>query len=180
MAANILASLFSTAAFKISRGVSEKGIATNLKVIKITVKLSSAAMRHANEDGTTTTDVRIIKPTSIAIDAYCPDLDTISQVNSIIMDREAQYSISTRGVSFNNLLAINENARQTPEVLTATPIRLSFKSVPSDMKPPVILGQAADSSIVNRGMLLVNQAKQNVTDLSAKVKTGVDKIKGML
>jgi len=107
-------------------------------------------------------------------------MDTINQVNAIMLDRESQYSVSSRGITIDGLLPLSENARQTPEVLTATPVRISFKSVPTDSKPSAILGQSADSTIVNRGMVLVNNAKQNVAELSAKVKAGVDQVKGLI
>lgn len=172
---SILSSLFSQAALTITNMGSGKVAAVNLKTIKVNIKLSAIAMRHIREDGSTIVDTKVIRPTIITIDAYCPDIDTLGQVNSILLDRSALYLISSKGIVLNNMMAQTEQIRQSPEVLSASPIRIMFKGAALQGQAPKIVAQPADASVLDKGMAILNSAKQTVAGIATKISTAIGK-----
>lgn len=172
MADNILSVFFDKAMFVIGGFGGSK--ATALKISKVSAKFVSMPMRHMKEDGTTVVDVRILKPTTVVVETMCPDLDTQKQVNDILMDRNNFYFITSKGLVIDNLMLDHEQIRQTAEVLSASPISLSFKQV---ITPTIeVTAQSADSSLLNRGMMALNSATQTVTGLYSKASSAISSL----
>lgn len=172
MASNILSSFLAQSAFAIrSESVSGAAVAKNLKISRIQIKLSAKAMRHMLEDGTTVVDSRIIQPSSMNIESFCPDQDTLNQVNNLLNDRSNFYSVSSKGIVLNQMMIDNEQIRQSPEFMSATPIRISFKQVLTKYTEPVIVSQSTDSSLIDRGMTIISTASKSVSDLYNSIQT---------
>lgn len=167
MATNLTTSLFSQAALVIKNATTPgKAIAPSLKPIRVNMKFTSMPMRHMKEDGSTIVDVRIIHPTTITIDAYCPDLDTATQINNLLLDRSSFYSISSKGLFVDQVMLDGEQIKQSPDVMSATPIRLAFKQVLTEETQPIVFAQSTDASLIDRGMTLLNKATNSATNLA--------------
>ncbi len=171
MASNIFSGLLAPSAF-IVRDEEDGSIQIKgLKVSRVQIRLMSAAMRHMKEDGTTIVDSRIIQPSTVTVEAFCPDAATLKQVNNLLLDRANFYSVSSKGVILNNMMAEAQQISQTSEVISAVPVRLSFRQVVSKNIDPLIVAQSADSTLVDRGMSLLSNATKTVTDVFSKIKS---------
>lgn len=171
MASNLFSGLLSPSALVIRDQEDGTIQVKNLKTIRVHIRLTSAAMRHMREDGSTIVDSRIIQPSSAIVEALCPDAATFKQVNNLLMDRANFYSISSKGVLLNNMMAEAEQVSQTPEVMSAIPVRLSFKQVLSKEVLPLVVESSSDSTLVDRGMSLLSTATKSVNDIYSKIKS---------
>jgi hypothetical protein len=149
---SILSSIFSQALFTINGGAN----AASLKISKVHLKYTSSPMRHMKEDGSTIVDARIIRPVTISAEGFAPDLDTQTQINNIMLDRFAFYKIESKGLVFDNMMVDGQQVKQTPQVLSAAPIQISFKQVLTQNIVPVITAQSGDASMLDHGMAVVN------------------------
>jgi hypothetical protein len=162
MANSILSSLFSKASFRISDSTTTipRDVAKGLKIRRVTIRYSSAVQRHRREDGATFVDARTIQPTTILVDAIVPDLDTLSQVTTITQERNVVYTITTKGLIFQSMRIESQDLLQSGEMLSASPIQLQFKQMLVQGQQPVVFAQAADSSLIDRGMAVLESAKK--------------------
>lgn len=182
MAQTILSSLLSPSSLSIVSSNSDLSldIASSLKVARVGIRLCSYVMRHMREDGNTIVDARIIQPTKIEIDVFCQSIDDLAMVNSVMLDRNSTYTIKSRGLIFDNMMMDREEIRQSPEVISASPVRMSFKQL---LVPGIAIGpnvaQAADSSLVDHGLqdikAIVSGAVTNAQQLAQQIisKTGL-------
>lgn len=171
MASNIFSGLLSPSAFIIRDEEDGTIQVKGLKVVRVQIHLNSTAHRHMKEDGTTIVDSRVIQPSTATVEAICPDADTLKQVNNLLLDRANFYSISSKGVILNNMMAEAEQISQTPDMTSAVPIRLSLRQVVSKNTDPLIVAQSSDSTLVDRGMSLLSNATKTVTDVFSKIKS---------
>jgi hypothetical protein len=164
---SIASSIFAQAALVIKNSTTPgKAIATNLKPIRVHIRFTSTPMRHMKEDGTTIVDARMIQPTNITIDAYCPDLSTADQVNSILVDRSSFYSVSSKGLFVDQLMVDGEQIKQSPDATSATPTKITFKQVLTKNTQPIVFAQSTDATMIDRGMTLLNGAAGSATSLA--------------
>lgn len=177
---NILSSLFSKSALVITNTTNATVVAKNLKVRKVSIKLTSKVMRHQQEDGSTIVDSKILMPLRLDIESFVPDIDTLTQVNQIILDRESIYTLSSKGLVMSHMMAEGTNLKQGSEMLSATPARITFKQLLVKDITPVICKQSGDSSIIDRGIAALEDAKQTVTDMVNKVGNAVNDFVGSL
>lgn len=172
MPSSILSSLLSKASLSIVSNVTGVDIATNLKVSRVSIKLCSRVMRHMREDGNTIVDARIIQPTRVEIDVFCTSLDDVTLVNSMLLDRSGLYTVKSKGLIFKSMMAEGEAIRQTPEVISAHPVRISMKQLlnPSGQEPQS-MKQAADSSMIDKGIQTISAAVQGVQGIVSNAQT---------
>jgi len=178
MADGILSTLFGKPSVSIQDQLSGAKTALNLKVLKVSINLSAEPQRHMLEDGTTLVDTRTIKPIRVSMDAICPDIDTLIQMNNIIQNRDTRYKVSTRGIVLPDMRAEGATLRQSAEMLTATPIRISFKQLLIQNNNPQTFKNPADSSLINRGIAAISSAAGAVSDLYGKAVTSVSNLVG--
>lgn len=170
MAVSILSSLLSKASLSIVGSQSGIDIATNLKVVKVKFRYRSRALRHMREDGTSIVDQRVIVPAVVDLDVYCQNQNDLAAVNSAMLDRTGVYTITSKGLVITNMMSDENQIKQTPEVISANPIRISFKQLLTQggSNPPSV-AQAADSSLLDRGIQQVQAAAISVTDFTNQV-----------
>jgi hypothetical protein len=170
MATNLITSLFAQAALVIRNATMPNGaIAAGLKPIKVNMKFTSTPMRHMKEDGTTIVDARIIQPTNITIDAYCPDLSTATQINNLLSDRSSFYSVSSKGLFVDQMMVDGEQIKQSPDVMSATPIRIALRQVLTKNTQPIVFAQSTDASLIDRGMTLLNTVSTSAASLAVSL-----------
>jgi hypothetical protein len=63
----------------------------------------------------------------------------------------------------------SENVSQSSEVLSAAPIHLTFKQMLVQNQDPVVFAQAADSSLIDRGMAILSDAGDTVSSLAGRI-----------
>ena len=170
MALDLLSSFLAPSALVIKDSESGSIQVRNLKVVRVHVKLASSAMKHMREDGSTIVDCRIIQPATINIEAFCPDEATVNQLNNLLNDRANFYSVSSKGVILNNMMVEANQIRQTPDVMSAAPVRIAFRQVISKNVKPLIVAQSSDSTLTDRGMALLGSTTQTVTGIYGKIK----------
>ncbi len=171
MASNLISSFLAPSALVIKDAESGDVQVKGLKVGRVHIKLISAAMRHMKEDGSTIVDSRIIQPSTVTVEAFCPDSATLKQVNNLLMDRANFYSVSSKGVILNNMMVEADQASQSPDMISAVPIRIAFKQVVSKNIKPLIVAQSADSTLIDRGRSLLSSATQTVNEVYSKIKS---------
>ena len=167
MANDIISAFLSKPTLTITDQTTSQATAKNLKVSSVQIRFSSEVFRHQLEDGSTYVDGRVLKPIRVDFDVICPDVNTLNQVNEIMGNRETMYKIKTRGVIIGNLLVDSDTIKQSGEMLSATPIKLSMKELMLDSVNPVIYNNPANNSLIDRGVALVNEAETTVTGLFA-------------
>ena len=67
----------------------------------------------------------------------------------------------------------SEFLRQSPDMLSATPVRMSFKQILIENVSPVIFANKSDSSVIERGISALNKATDSVTSLYTKVSASI-------
>jgi hypothetical protein len=170
MANNILSSLYSQAVFSIvdSNG---NAVATGIKIRKVSIKYEAHAMKHTMEDGSTKIDSKIIMAPVINVEFFCPTLSDQDSVTAIMVDRSQTYTVTTKGLIFKPMFLMTEKIDQTPDVLSAAPLQITFKQLLVQARPAIIFKQAADSTLIDKGLAALTSAKQQVTDLATTVST---------
>lgn len=181
---SILSSLLSKSSLSIVSSQTGLDIASNLKVARVRFRYRSTALRHMREDGTSIVDQRVILPAVVEIDVFCTTQDDLAMVNSALLDRTGVYTITSKGLVINNMMADEEQIKQTPDVISSNPVRLSFKQLllQNGANPPQV-EQAADSSLLKLGIQQVNSAAQSVqtfaTNFASNVAAGVTSTLGV-
>jgi hypothetical protein len=170
MPTSILSSLLSKASLSIVNSQTGIDAATNLSVSRVGFKFRARAMRHMREDGTSIVDARILLPTTVEIDVLAPTLDALSGLNSVMVDRTGVNTITSKGLVLTNMMAEDQMIRQTPEIISANPVRIVFKQVltQNNSAPPAV-EQAPDSSLLDKGIQSVGAAVQTVQGLANSV-----------
>lgn len=169
MANSILSSALSSASFSITNQTTGTNAATTLAVSRVTIRLRSQLHRHMREDGLTLIDARTIMATELDVDGFAPDLSTLEQINSVLSNRDDMFTITSKGVILSPMRLENLLVSQTPNVLSAAPVRVTFKQALAPAVAAITFKQAADSSLVDRGIAFLNQASENVSSLYSKV-----------
>ncbi len=184
MTQNILSSLLSKASFSIVERVQPgeigETIAPNLKVSKVSVKLESTVQRHKQESGTTFVDSRVLRANIVSVDCFCPDIDTVEQINDLLNNRDSIYTITSKGLIIDYMRLEKEEIHQTPEVLSASPMRLVFKQVLAQYETQVVYAQSGDVPIISRGLAILSTAQQGVQGLISTVSANVSGFLGSL
>lgn len=166
MALNVLSTLLSPASLKVVNTVTGLNAFPNLKVLKAALRFPSTNMHHMREDGASIVDCRVIQPSMIVIDAICPDDDTVLAVNNVMADRSALYNVTSKGIVIQNMMIDNEDFKQSPEVISAAPVRLRFTQLLVEGVEPVVCAQQGDSSMLDRGIQLISQSPTTVLQLA--------------
>lgn len=176
MANSIVSTLLGTNPFVIYNQSTKATTNLEVKVVNVSIKLSAEPQRQTMEDGSTKTDSKTVRPIRMTADVICPDINALTQVNSILSDRSSLYQITSRGLIFQNMMVDSEFIRQAPDMLSATPVRMSFKQILIENVSPIIFANQSDSSIIERGISALNKATETVTDLFGKVSTAISNI----
>ncbi|QOV06243.1 hypothetical protein CPT_Maja_023 [Burkholderia phage Maja] len=168
---SILSSLFSQASFKITDNTTTfpRVVAKGLKIRRVTIRYTSDAHKHRLESGSTVVDSRNILPTQMTVEAIAPDLDTLSQITNLAADRNGVYSITTKGVILPSMRVESQNIRQTPDMLSASPVQLNFKQMLIQGQQPIVFSQGADSSLIDRGMAILTSAQETISDVASRI-----------
>lgn len=169
MAENIISSILASPSLVILNQTEGIVAAKNLKVVKGIIRLVSESFGHSMEAGNTQIDTRVMKPFKVAFDVICPDIQTLDQVNNVLLDRKSLYQVKTRGIIVANLQVDNETLRQSADMTIATPVRISFQQIMIQHTSPVVFDNPASASIIDRGIAAVDSIQSSAADLYGKV-----------
>lgn len=172
MPSTILSSLLSKASLSIVSSQTGLDVASTFNVVRVGFKYRSRTMRHMREDGTSIVDCRKVQPAIVEIDVICATLDDLAMANVLIMDRTGVYTITSKGLVLKNMMADEQMIKQSPEMLSASPVRITLKQVltQSNVDPPQ-MEQSADSSMLDRGIQAVNSTVQSAQGLVNQIYT---------
>jgi hypothetical protein len=145
----------------------------DVRVASVMMRLQSDPMRHHMEDGSLFIDTRVPRPNIMTIQIFCPNLDAVNQVNAVMANRHSLYTIKSRGLSFRSMKLNSMAPEQTPKVLSATPMTLEFRQIIVQNVAPVLFRQASDSKLVDRGISLIEDAKESVLGVVDSVNKAV-------
>jgi len=173
MAQPLLSAVFSSPSLRIFNKKTGQYVLIPIRTIRVALTFQSRAARHKMEDGSTKVDQRILMPIVVAIDLIAPTMDIVGQVNAVTADREASYFISSRGIVIDDLRVTSQVIDQTPENLSSTPIQLTFSQLMFQGRSQTVYSQAADASLIDRGMALLSSATQTVSSTIQKIKTAI-------
>lgn len=174
MANSVLTALFANSPFRLTNITKGVRVATSLKIKRVVFYYESRVMYHLREDGKALADARVIVPTRCEVEAYCPTIDAVDQALAILNDRESTYSIQSKGVVLKPAMLENDATVQSPEMLSATPVRLIFKQLLVQGVDPVTVAQSADSRLIDRGIAMIGEARETVVGFASKVRSGME------
>lgn len=169
----IFTSLLSSRSFSIVDQNTNQLVAADLRVSRVNTRFSSVGQRHMLEDGTTKMDSRTIHPMEIIVEVFCPSIDVVDQINQLLLDRDTLYKVITRGMVFERMMCTSEALNQTPEMISATPARLTFSQVLVQNPKPIMFRNARDSSMIDRGLALAEDVAGSAGDLFDYAVNGV-------
>lgn len=173
MANNIISTLLGSNPFVVYNQSTKVTVRLDVKVVRLSAKFTAEPQRQIMEDGTTRTDSKTVRPAKLTVDVICPDVNSLKQVNDILVDRGSLYQITSRGLIFGNFMVDSEFLNQTPEMLSATPIRMAFKQILIENVSPVIFANQADATIIERGIAAVTKVKDTAVELYGKAAAAV-------
>lgn len=170
MASQIISQIINKPAISIKNETSGVDVAKGLKVARVAIHLGSNVMKHQMEDGSTLIDSRVIMPSTAEVQAFCPNENITNQVNVAMINREAFYSLTSKGITLKSMMVESFQMSQTPDVLSATPVVIKFKQVPDKSIMPAITKNSSDSSLIDRGMNLLAATKESASSLFGSIK----------
>lgn len=174
MANTILSSLLSSPSLAITSDNSSIDVASNLGVSKVVLKLRARIFKHKQEDGSTIVDARVTEPKIVEIDLFVKTLDDIAMINYARNDRSGTYTIKSRGLVLKRMMMYEGNVKQTSEMISASPVHLVFKELLTQNLTnvgPKVVAQPANSTLIDKGIQTLSEAKQTVTGLADQVKS---------
>jgi hypothetical protein len=117
---------------------------------------------NKKENGTSIIDARVLLPTTIEVQVICSTLDAVEKINNILLDINSIYSISSKGLIFQNMQLNNDTILQSPDVLSAAPLKLNFQQriLQNNNNPTCV--QTGDSTLVDNGINLLKTTASNV------------------
>lgn len=169
----ILSSPYSAPSLSIVSQALQVNVAAGLSVSKVGIKYTATAFRHKREDGTSVVDARILNPTRVDIDVIVGSIDVLEQVNDIILDKSSAYTITSKGLVMTNMMMDRQQIKQAADIISASPVRMSFTQVLVQGYAPNICAQSADNSLLDKGLQLVNKVTVPLTTLVDSVKAFV-------
>jgi hypothetical protein len=171
MADSILSSVLSKQSFSLKSDKTGQDAAENLKVIAVNFHYRARPMRHMREDGTSIVDSKVVDPALVEIDAICPTLDSINKINTALMDRTSTYTVTSKGIQLRDVSNEHFELRQTPDMLSASPIRITLKQLlrQGGVASGVVVEQPADSSMFSRGIQSVAAVTTPVDNAFSRV-----------
>lgn len=170
MANNLLTGLFSDSnKLRIVDVSNDQVVMSGFHTKKVNIRWPSNAMGHSLEDGTTKVDTRVLRPAQVTILGFANSADTLLSISTMLSNRNTTYTITSRGLILPNMLLMTEGLNQTPDMVSAAPIRLDFKQVFIEGIDSVVFAQAADASLIDRGIGFLKEAQAGAEDLWADV-----------
>lgn len=159
----IFSQLLRTRAFSLVEQRTGQTIASDLKISRVMIRLSSVGQRHLMEDGTSQMDSRTIEPEELVAQVFCPSADVLAQINNVLQDRSVMYKVISRGMVFDNMMCMTETLHQSGEMISATPVTIVFRRLLIENPNPVIFRNAPDSSLIDRGFTLAADVATSVS-----------------
>lgn len=169
MANTILSSILGSTSFKLIDFRNGPVNLTGLSVIENSIVFDGKLFKNQKEDGSYVVDGKINMPISVDVSVIVQSVDGADTINRILKDRTTIYTIVARGITINNLMCENQQVSLSSNMLSAAPFRLSFKEIMLQTVENPATKQDADSSIVDKGISYLKEAKQSVTDLAGTV-----------
>lgn len=166
---SILASLFSRASTRFFNQTFGIDVLTGVKVVSSITSLDADLMRHMKENGSTEIDSKVVKPIEINMDVICPTTSDLEELNTVLQDRNSIYQITSRGLIFRNMMPRNDIIKQDSKNLSSTPVRITFSQLLVQGESPIVFANQADARTVNRGVSIIGQAADTVSDFYDKV-----------
>lgn len=166
---SLLSDIFSSPMMKITNQTKGFDVLVPIRVLKTSIKFASRTARHMMEDGSSKVDQRVLLPIAIEIELISPSDDVLLQINEVLLDRTSLFTIQTRGLIVENMRADYEGLDQSPRNISSTPLKYSFVQMLYQGQVGSVSAQAADSSVVDRGMTIISKAKETVSNISEKI-----------
>ena len=135
----------------------------------VEIQLASNVPCHRREDGTTISDVRIIEPSIVVAQIICPTIDDVESVLSVMNDRQNLYTIKSKGIVMNNMMAMQTSDKQNAEMLSAAPFQITFKELLQETSSPAVSAQAGDSDTQDQGIQIAAPSNNTVSSLFTTV-----------
>ena len=175
--ASVIQSLFGGKSFRLIDYKTGPVSLSGLSVIDVQIKFNGKLFKNQTETGGFIVDGKIKLPITIDITCIVQTTAGAETLNRILKDRTTIYTIRSRGLTVDNLLCANEQISMSPDILSAAPFSLSFKELRLQQETQLITKQDADSSIVDKGISYLKDAKNTVSDLAGDV---IDKAKSTI
>ncbi len=169
MAGSILSSLLSRPQFVVTNATTGLAVMTGAKVKKVSIQLSAFIPRHPREDGSTITDTRVVRPTMLVVELIAPTIDDVEDIKTVMADRQNLYGISSKGLVFANMMAMNIGIKQNSDMLSAAPFQVVFKELLQENVSPIICAQGGDSDSQDSGIQILNNIANGVGNLVTTV-----------
>ncbi len=159
--------------FQLTNFVSGSISLDGIHIQQVSIRLSSNIFDNKREDGTSIVDARVLMPTTIEVQVICSTLDAVEKINSILLDINSIYTITTRGLTFQNLQLKSTNIIQSPDILSAAPIKLSFQQRILQNNNNPTCAQTGDSTLIDNGITLLKSAATSVQTFTSNLITTV-------
>lgn len=169
MPSAILSSPSAKPSLSIKSSATGQDVAAGLAVGKVSLRYASKIFRHMRENGSSVVDARVTLPVQAEIEVFAESFDQLANLNATMIDRSTTYVITSKGLILP-LMMMNENTiKQSPEMLTGAPEKLSFTSILFKGNLSTLCEQAGDSSLLKRGLTSLQGALIDVTTLVSRI-----------
>lgn len=163
MANSIIGIIVPNQSLKITSDTTGEVSLLGLGVSVANLRLMSKILKNQREDGVIIAHGRVIIPSVIELDVIVQTIDGLETLNQIYKDIEGLYTIVSRGISFTNMRMTTQGIQQSAEMLSASPIRLTFKQAFLQNDDMPICQQAPDSSLIDTGIADLKNFSSDVT-----------------
>lgn len=168
--ANSISAMLGRKPFRAINLTNNTPVMTGLNVVGVFFDFKSTLMVNRDELGRAIVDARIIMPTTMVVKILADSIDSINEINQILLDTESIYSIMSRGIYVRNFVLSEENISQVPEMLSANPVELKFTQLMIGGDNKNICAQEGDAAKVFKGIVTPAQvAADQVAQLVDKV-----------
>lgn len=183
MAENSIGHLINTLAggssFRVVNDLTGAVALTNIGVKDVRFNFHSQLMQNTGEDGLPIIDSRVIFPTTITMNVFCNSADRVAEVNTLLNDISSKFTITSRGILLENFMLDTESMTQAAAMISANPMKISFKQVMLQGGGALVCRNPGDSSTVLGGIRnSIKVAESAVEDLTSKLLAASSEIFG--
>ncbi|QBQ77326.1 hypothetical protein WFH_00038 [Escherichia phage vB_EcoM_WFH] len=176
MAIDLLSYSLSNRSFKI-RSFNLGEVSTlGWAIVNVKIRLQAKIFKNQREDGSYIVDGRVKMPRILTVTVIAQTKSASDAITKMLQNRSTIYTINSRGLIFERMVLQNNNFSQDADNITSQPIQLVFHEILTQQDVSIQTAQAADSTVIERGIAYIKETTASVTGVATKVMNG---IKGM-
>jgi len=173
---DLITQLFGKSMVSITATDTGEAVLSGLAISKIYIRMASEPQRHQLESGECEFDTRTIKSTRVMLDVIVKSIVDMEAFAAHVQNRTDLFTVTIRGLTFANMKVAPVYMAQNKQNTSSTPVRLEYQQLLIEDVQSVTFASVSDSSLVDRGIALANNALSSVQEMASKVQRVAERV----